>query len=409
MSWLPTTGAAITRFVRVAPRSRLTVDAGDVAPRGTPAAFSLVVDSSAEVAVDRLMTWDAGGYGSHAETGRPAPAARWYLAEGATHSSFDLFYLVQNPGATTARVEVVYRRPSPLAPVTRTYDVPPRARFNIWVNQEGPELAATDVSAVITSLGGQPIVVERAMYHSSPARLFDAGHESAGIVTPATTWFLAEGATGPYFDLFVLVANPGTTAAAIQARFLLPDGRVVTRSHMVAASSRFNIWVDFEDPALANTAVSTTVTSTNGVPIVVERAMWWPGPAATWHEAHNSAGATQAGTRWALGEGEVGGASDTETYVLVANTSTFAGQARVTLLFEDGALPVSRTYNLPPTSRTNVAVGMDFPAAAGRRFGVLVEGLGATPAQIVVEEAIYSDSGGVPWAAGANQLATRLP
>ncbi len=41
-----------------------------------------------------------------------------------------------------------------------------------------------------------------------------------------------------------------------------------------------------------------TVRSTNAVPIVVERTMWWPGPALTtnyWYEAHNSPGATDDG------------------------------------------------------------------------------------------------------------------
>ena len=55
-----------------------------------------------------------------------------------------------------------------------------------------------------------------------------------------------------------------------------------------------------------------------------------------WFEAHNSPGTTSTGTRWALAEGEVGGANATETYVLIANTSPFAGSATVTLLFEDG-------------------------------------------------------------------------
>ena len=32
----------------------------------------------------------------------PAPALRWYLAEGATHGAFDLFYLIQNPSLTSA-------------------------------------------------------------------------------------------------------------------------------------------------------------------------------------------------------------------------------------------------------------------------------------------------------------------
>ena len=39
---------------------------------------------------------------------------------------------------------------------------------------------------------------------------------------------------------------------------------------------------------------------------------------------------------------------------------------------------------------------------------MLVESIGATPAQIVVERAMYSDAGGVRWAAGTNALATKL-
>jgi hypothetical protein len=155
---------------------------------------------------------------------------------------------------------------------------------------------------------------------------------------------------------------------------------------------------------LADAAVSTTVQSTNGVPLVVERAMWWPGDSTTWHEAHNSAGATATGTRWAVAEGEVGGASGHETYLLIANTSASAGSATVTLLFEDGT-SLTRTYALPPSSRTNVAVGPHFGSAVtGRRFGAVIESTGTTPAQIVVERAMYSSS----FAAGTNALATKL-
>ena len=59
--------------------------------------------------------------------------------------------------------------------------------------------------------------------------------------------------------------------------------------------------MDYEDARLADTAVSTSVRVTNGVPVLVERAMWWPGTG--WYEAHNSFGATQTGTQWALGAG----------------------------------------------------------------------------------------------------------
>lgn len=56
----------------------------------------------------------------------------------------------------------------------------------------------------------------------------------------------------------------------------------------------------------------------------------------------------------------------------------------------------------------NVAVAAEFPEAAERRFGALVESRGASPAQLVVERAIYSDADQVRWAAGTNDLARRL-
>jgi hypothetical protein len=55
-----------------------------------------------------------------------------------------------------------------------------------------------------------------------------------------------------------------------------------------------------------------------------------------------------------------------------------------------------------------VPVGSFFLEAAGRRFGAFVESVGDTPAQIVVERAMYWDAVGQRWAAGTNALATRL-
>ena len=138
--------------------------------------------------------------------------------------------------------------------------------------------------------------------------------------------------------------------------------------------------------------------------------MWWPGPtSATWHEAHNSPGETSTGTRWAFAEGELGGARDIETYVLIANTSPFGGTARVTMMFEDGTPSITRDFSLLPSSRSNVVPAADFPEAAGKRFGMLIESIGGPPAQIVVERAMYSDANGVNWAAGTNALATKVP
>jgi hypothetical protein len=396
----------------VPPSSHLSIDPSTL-PGLANETFSTIVEADATVAVDRTMTWDASGYGSHLETGLVAPSTTWYFAEGSTSGDFWLFYLLQNPEATAVTATVRFLRPAG-APIERTYTLAPHSRTTIPVDFVGPELASTDVSAVITATA--PIVAERAMYLSRPGQPFGAGHESAGVTAPALEWFLAEGATGAFFDLFVLIANPGATDAAVSVEYLLVGGGSLTKTYTVPANSRTTIWVDDEQlPAgsgqkpLANVAVSTTVRSTNGVPIIVERAMWWPGPALTenyWYEAHNSPGATTTATRWITGGGEAGGPDDAGTYVLIANTTTTPGRARVTLMLDSGPGP-QREYDLPAKSRTNVPIDRDFTSAT--RFAIVVESLGVPPVPIVVERATYASPGGVTWASGGNALASPLP
>jgi hypothetical protein len=399
----PAPAPEVTSSFHLGGQQRITVDPEALGL--AQAEFSTVIESDQPVVADRLMAWDATAYGSHAETSVGRPLTQWFLAEGATIGGFDLFYLLQNPADTQARVEVRYLLPAPRAPLVKTYDVAPRSRFNIWVNLEDPVLADAEVSAAITSLNGVPIIVERAMYLGVGGQMFGAGHESAGVGAPAAEWFFGEGATGAFFDLFFLIANPNADPSRVEARYLKPDGSVVTRAYDVAGNSRFNIWVDTEGPELADTAVATTFRVLNGVPVVIERAMWWPG--SGWQEGHDAAGATQTGEKWALAEGELGGATRIETYVLIGNMSDREGTARVTLTLEDGRQPV-REFRLLPSSRTNVAVGAEFPEAAGTRFGVVVESVGPAPVQLVVERATYNDSGGMGWAAGTSALGTKL-
>jgi len=407
LTFQPSGAAPIVVNLPVPAQRRVTFDPKNV-PGLVSAEFATKIESPVTLIVDRTMSWDPTGYGAHAEKAIDAPAFTWYLAEGATHSGFNLFYLLQNPNPVPAQVLVRYFTPTG-APLEKTYTLPPTSRTNIWVNVEtfpglGAALASTDVSAQFICLGDVPIIVERALYLDRPGQTFAAGHESAGVTAPATEWFLAEGATGAYFDLFVLVANTTNTDAAVEANFLLPNGTVVPKTYTVKANSRFNIWVDQQDPLLADTAVSTFVQSTNGVPIIVERALWWPGTFDQWYEAHNSPGATTTGITWAMAEGEVGGPRDIDTFILLANLSPAAGPVDVTLVFENGTR-ATKTFTVNANSRFNVDVRTEFPQAIGTRFGAVVESTGTTPVQLVVERAMYWDANGQVWAAGTNVLA----
>ncbi|BCS33745.1 hypothetical protein TBR22_A29720 [Luteitalea sp. TBR-22] len=414
LEFLRDDGLTVTQQVTVPALASRAVDAGAIEGLAGHA-FGTVVSSDAPLAVDRTVSWhDPAGvtYGAHAETSLPGPSARWYLAEGATHSGFDLFYLLQNPSAAPVDVRVRYLRPAG-PPLEKAYTIPARTRMNIWVDQEvfgdgqARWLADTDVSAVIEATAG--VIVERAMYYTRGAQVFRAGHESAGVTAAALAWYLAEGATGPFFDLFLLVANPSEQPAEIAVTYLLPDGSTVRHTHRVGALQRYTIWVDQAAAALADTAVSMVVESTNGVPIVVERSMWWPGDNRAWTEAHNAPGTTATGIAWAVADGEVSDdAARRVTYYLVANPGADAAQVKVTLLFDDGSPVATRTYPVAARSRFGISVRDEFPGAIGKRFGALIESLGARPAPIVVERAMYADGGGEHWASGTNLVATRL-
>lgn len=100
--------------------TRGTVDP-ETLPDLAPAEFSTVVEADRSIFVDRKMMWDASHYGSHAETAVASPALTWYLAEGATHSGFQLFYLLQNATDVTATIQVTYLLPSPASPIVTAY------------------------------------------------------------------------------------------------------------------------------------------------------------------------------------------------------------------------------------------------------------------------------------------------
>jgi hypothetical protein len=416
----------VTYRFTVPAHGRATVDVRQLAAANpdlaalSSAAFSTVIRSDRALVADRTMTWN--GSGSHTEAGVGEPASEWYLAEGATIGTLELYYTIQNPNAVALdnEVDITYLLPPPLAPVVRTYSVGPSGRATIAVHAD-PELADAEVAAIVRTPEGKPVIVERSMYLSNGTQ-YTAGHNSAAVRSPQSRWFFAEGVTGGAFDFFLLVANPNADAAHVTTTFLFDDGTSCSESVTVDAQSRHTMAVDaLELPgcarSLADAVVSTVVTS--DMPVVAERTMWWRGASnATWDEAHNAAGATEPGVRWAVASGEQGGSAGHETYILIGNTSAYSGTARVTVLLDDGS-GASQDVALPPGSRVTVAAGVAAAqggfgeTVANKRFSVTVESLPAAgqsaPAQIVVERATYTKAAGSNgFTTGTDVAATKL-
>ena len=110
-------------------------------PAWTTAEFSTIIESDLPLVVDRTMRWDRPPALRQPRGARASRRRRpsWYLAEGATHSGFDLFYLLQNPSADRGRRrgDVPAAGAAPPA-ASRPTRVGPSTRFNIWVDLESP-------------------------------------------------------------------------------------------------------------------------------------------------------------------------------------------------------------------------------------------------------------------------------
>ncbi len=430
VTFLNDEGQTHSMTVPLGPKAQRIIRVNDV-PGLEAAAVSTVVKSpgGAPLIVERTMFWDrAGYYGGHGGSAVDGPRTKWYFAEG-SQGFFDTYVLLANATDTPAQVTVTFLLDAAgAAPVEVAVPVAAHARKTIWA---GDYATLVDRAFSIVVEADVPVIAERAMYFGQ-VPFWAGGHESAGVPALATTWFHAEGATGDFFDEYILIGNPGTTAATLTLTFLLDDGRVIQVQGTLPGERRMTVNVETVaddvalgrftllagDPALLrNAQVSTTVTST--VPVISERAMYWSGDFTSWYEAHNSFGVTQTAVRWGLAEGRTGGPLGFDTYILLANPNASPVAVEVTLLRQGGRPPLQRTFTVPATSRFNVQANID-PIGAdpgwgalglqpGEAFGAIVRSLDPSK-PIAVERAMYwFGHDALFWTGGTNATAVPLP
>ena len=280
----------------------------------------------------------------------------WYLAEGSTGISeegyFETWVLVQNPGGTAAEVTLTYMTPSgAIEGPTLTLDPNTRQSVNVADTLDN----VWSVSTRVTS--DQPVIAERSMYWNTPEVYRQAAHDSIGVSAAARTWFLAEGCTGiseeGYFETWVLVQNPGGTAAEVTLTYMTPSGAIEgptltldpnTRQSVNVADTLDNVW-----------SVSTRVTSDQ--PVIAERSMYWNTPEVYRQAAHDSIGVSAAARTWFLAEGCTGISEEGyfETWVLVQNPGGTAAEVTLTYMTPSGAIE-GPTLTLDPNTRQSVNV-----------------------------------------------------
>lgn len=391
--------APIVRDYTVLGYGRLTVTANEVAGLSSEEFSTVISSTSGGVLPERTMFWGDQWYGGHTGKAVQSAKTRWYLAEG-NAGFFQTWILLANATGSAAHVQIRYLLPGG-GTIDRGYVVDANSRYTVFANAvtglEGKSFSS-DISSDVA------ITVERAMYFGD-SPFWAGGHVAAAVDAPALEWFVAEGRTGNFFDTFVLLANPNATPADINVRYLLPGGVYHDATYTLAPYSRNDLWLNAilkDQYGLDDTDVSARINSTNGVPIIVERAMYWAKPG--WYESHGSAGVTSAGTLWALSEGELGGSRVFDTYVLLSNSNSSDASVKITVLRQTGAA-TTKTVTVPANSRVTYQASM-IGAQSGEQFGFLFESLNNVP--IVVERSMYWNGGGVFWGGGSNETGFKL-
>lgn len=253
--------------------------------------FSMTVHADAPLTAERAMyfstadTWYKGGTDS---AGVEAPSTQWFIAEGHTGQLFAEYILLANPNQAASTVQIRYLRPVGDV-ITRTYELAPASRTTIMVNDIAG-LENTDVSASIAST--LPIIAERSMYWPGRWGQWYEGHNSAALSTIGTKWGLAEGETGGTHNIisYILLANPTDQDATVTVMILREDSQPpILVGKTVKANSRLTMNSN-ELPLTSGEKFGAIVQSTNGVPIAVERSMYWDGSGKPWVAGTNETG-----------------------------------------------------------------------------------------------------------------------
>jgi hypothetical protein len=232
---------------------------------------SIKISSNVPVIPERAMYRNSRREG-HDSIGTVAPATDYYLAEGTTAWGFTTYVLVQNPNSTATDVTITYMTPSgPKAqPIIK---MPPNSRQTVLVNSIS-SVSNTDLSTWVH--GSQPIIAERAMYWGAGTVLGEACHDSIGMASAHTTFYLPDGYSNPedaQSETWTLVQNPNSTDVQVRITYLKPDGTGnVSLTDTVPKNSRKTY--NMEDKVEGRASILVT-SLTSGKKIMVERSMYW--------------------------------------------------------------------------------------------------------------------------------------
>lgn len=383
---------AFTRDYRVGGDSRFTVSVNQEV--GPDKEVSVKLESDGDLLAERPMYFDySGAYaGGHNVIGAPAPAGKWYFAEGYTGSGFDEWICVLNPGGDQADLTFRFQTREAGEQVKSGYAVPSRSRRTFKVN----DILGAGYQASLKVESDQPVVVERAMYfeyQGMGAHAWRGGHCVMGATTLSSEYFFAEGTTRSGFEEWITLQNPNDQAITVQAGYQLGPGQgvAVNRTYTVSPKSRYTVFV--QDEVGEEKDVSVRLTS--DAYFLAERPMYFSYQYLDLgvEGGHCVIGAPRTASEWLLAEGYTGGGFN--QWLCLQNPTNGDADVEVGYYTQEAGPLASRKVNLPAGTRVTLMVnqhaGPDYQLST--RVGV-TSGPG-----IVVERPVYFNYGS-GWAGG---------
>jgi hypothetical protein len=144
------------------------------------------------------------------------------------------------------------------APISHRLTLGPRERTSVPINTVLGGMTAA-VSIIVES--DVPVAADRTMTWGAP----DGGLTlDSGSPAPATTWYFAEGATGPFFHAFLSLLNPGVTPSTATVTYHMSTGATAPKEYIVAPGTRRTVYFNAEsltDAALAPLAIGPVRTT----------------------------------------------------------------------------------------------------------------------------------------------------
>jgi len=310
-----------------------------------------------------------------------AAAHNFYFAEGYTGSGFQEYLCLGNPDDFRDAGATITYMFEDGSVQRQSLAVPAGYRATLDVN--GTVGAGRNVSALVQS--DLPIAAERPIYFSYGAGAWTGGHDAVGATSLSNNWYFAEGYTGPGFEEWICVLNPGDEDAELTFRFQTEElGEVMRDGVTLGAHSRGSYLVN----ALLGPNLQTSLSLESTQPVVAERPMYFDysgrGTPRHWNGGHCVMGAPALSDRYYFAEGSTRAGFD--EWLTIQNP----GIMPITVAAVYQPAPgqggnVEKTYTLMPHTRFTAYV----PEEAGRDKDVSIRL--TAPGPFLAERPMYFD------------------